>query len=80
MSEALYYLTRDNVKLKLFVENTENPKGLILVWPCTLGDVRMYKVPARQFAQKGYKTIQFNPRGHGNSQGQFDIDNSIKDL
>ncbi len=40
----------------------------------------MYRAPVDALAERGYTTIQFNPRSHGNSSGQFDISNSVDDI
>lgn len=80
MSEVVFFKTDDSIKIELIIEKAENPKNLILVWPCTMGDVRMYKTPAGAFAEKGFTSILYNPRGHGNSGGQFDIHDAINDL
>ncbi len=80
MSEVLQYNTNDNVDIELIIEKCEETKGIIVVWPCTMGDVRMYRMPQELFASKGYSSILFNPRGHGNSGGQVDIRECINDL
>lgn len=80
MSEIVLYKTTDDVEVELIIENAENPEAVSVIWPCTMGDVRMYRVPTEAFAEKGHSTIQYNPRGHGNSGGQFNIRDAVADL
>ncbi len=80
MSEVILHKTNDQVNIELIIDRCEEPKGIIVVWPCTMGDVRMYRVPQDHFNKKGYSSILFNPRGHGNSGGLFDIRECINDL
>lgn len=80
MSEVIFYKTPDDINIELIVEEAENPKGIVLVWPCSMGDVRMYRTPTDTFSDKGYTSILYNPRGHGNSGGQFEIQNAINDF
>ncbi len=80
MSDVIFFKTPDNVTIELIVEKVENPEGIFVVWPCTMGDVRMYRMPTEIFAEKGYTCILYNPRGHGGSGGQFSIHDAINDL
>ena len=80
MSDVVFFKTPDNVNIELIVEKAEKPEGIFVVWPCTMGDVRMYRMPTETFAEKGYTCILFNPRGHGGSGGQFCIHDAINDL
>ena len=80
MSEIVFRKTPDNINIELIIEKALNPKGIVLVWPCTMGDVRMYRMPAELFSDKGYTSILYNPRGHGNSDGQFSILDAINDF
>ena len=80
MSDIICFNTPDNTTIELIVEKAEQPDGIVLVWPCTMGDVRMYRMPTKAFAQKGYTCVLYNPRGHGGSGGQFTIPDGVNDL
>lgn len=80
MSDVVFCKTSDEVDIELIIEKAETPKGIVLIWPCTMGDVRMYRTPTVEFADKGYTSILYNPRGHGNSGGQFEIEKAINDF
>jgi pimeloyl-ACP methyl ester carboxylesterase len=44
------------------------------------GNTDMYRMPASEFVNSGISVIQFNPRGHAGSEGQFDLELCIRDL
>lgn len=55
-------------------------RAVLVVWPCMTGSTAMYRLPAAEFTCEGISVIQFNPRGHGGSGGQFDVEQCVSDL
>ncbi|NLV67154.1 MAG: alpha/beta hydrolase [Spirochaetes bacterium] len=55
-------------------------RGVLVVWPCMTGSTAMYRLPVKDFNREGISTVQYNPRGHGASGGQFDMEQCIIDL
>ncbi len=74
------YVSKESLKLDIDYKEAVNPIGIFLVWPCTLGDYRMYKTPVDKFIEKNYSVVLFNPRAHGSSEGQPDYHRSFEDL
>lgn len=55
-------------------------RAVIVLWPCMTGNTAMYRLPVGSFSEAGISSVQFNPRGHGNSGGQFDLELCTRDL
>ena len=58
----------------------ENPKACLIVWPCMGGAVQMYRTPVESFTAQGLACILYNPRGHGRSEGEMEIQAMTSDL
>ncbi len=66
------------------IDIRENPapvqKAILVLWPCMTGNTDMYRLPVGDFNIAGISVVQFNPRGHAGSGGQFDLTRCIDDL
>jgi pimeloyl-ACP methyl ester carboxylesterase len=74
------FLTGDGVQLEVLGTVPENPPACLIVWPCMGGAVQMYRVPVAKFISLGCACILYNPRGHGRSEGQMEIETALSDL
>lgn len=74
------FLTRDGIRLEVLGAVPENPKACLIVWPCMGGAVQMYQVPVDKFTAHGCACILYNPRGHGHSEGEMEIQAMSNDL
>ncbi len=74
------YVSKEGLNLDIVYAEAVNPIGIFLVWPCTLGDFRMYKTPVEKSLDKNYSVVLFNPRAHGRSEGQPDYHKAYGDL
>ncbi len=74
------FLTSDGVQLEVLGSVPENAGACLIVWPCMGGAVQMYRVPVEKFAAAGVACILYNPRGHGRSGGQMEIETALSDL
>lgn len=70
----------DEVRLEIDAVLPFHPKCYLVVWPCSMCSCRIYRLPADRFASSGIGVLQFNPRGHGKSEGNFSYEESFKDL
>ena len=74
------FLTGDGIRLEVLGAVPENPKACLIVWPCMGGAVQMYRVPVEKFTVNGCACILYNPRGHGRSDGEMEIQAMSNDL
>ncbi len=74
------FFTSDETDIEVIADYIENPIATLVIWPCMGGSVLMYRCPVEQFNKAGISVIRFNPRGHGNSSGQFVPEAAIADL
>ncbi len=79
-NDTISFLTGDGTSLEILQSPVEEPRATLLMWPCMGGSVRMYRCPVDLFNKAGVSVIQFNPRGHGESGGQFVPEDAIADL
>jgi len=74
------FLIRDGILLEILATVPENPKTCLVVWPCMGGVVQMYRVPVENFTAHDCACILYNPRGHGRSGGEMEIQAMSNDL
>lgn len=74
------FLTGDGVRLEILGAVPENAGACLIVWPCMGGAVQMYRVPVETFTSRGCACILYNPRGHGRSEGEMEIQAMSRDL
>ncbi|HPS59340.1 MAG TPA: alpha/beta fold hydrolase [Spirochaetota bacterium] len=70
----------DGTLIDIKTDLVPHHRAVLVVWPCMIGSTAMYRLPVKDFNSSGISTVQFNPRGHGRSGGQFDVEQSISDL
>ena len=74
------FLTKNGVRLEVLGAVPEHARACLVVWPCMGGAVQMYRVPVEKFAAFGCACILYNPRGHGRSEGQMEMQAALSDL
>lgn len=74
------FTTSDGTQLDIKSDLVPHSRAALVVWPCMTGITAMYRTPVKDFNSAGISTVQFNPRGHGRSGGQFDVEQCISDL
>ncbi len=74
------FLTGGGVQLEVLGAVPENAGACLIVWPCMGGAVQMYRVPVEKFTAGRCACILYNPRGHGRSGGQMEIETALSDL
>jgi pimeloyl-ACP methyl ester carboxylesterase len=74
------FTSSDGTKIDIRENLSDSRKSLLVLWPCMTGNTDMYRLPAAEFNSSGISVVQFNPRGHGGSGGQFDLELCIRDL
>ncbi|HOO34526.1 MAG TPA: alpha/beta fold hydrolase [Smithella sp.] len=74
------FMTKDGVRLDISGAVPENARTCLIVWPCMGGAVQMYRVPVEKFTDQGCACILYNPRGHGRSEGELEIQTALNDL
>ena len=74
------FRTSDGVQLEVLGSLPENARGCLIVWPCMGGAVQMYRVPVENFTARECTCILYNPRGHGRSEGELEIQSALNDL
>lgn len=70
----------DSTFIDIKTDLVPHHRGILVVWPCMTGITAMYRLPVKEFNSSGISTVQYNPRGHGRSGGQFDVGQCIADL
>jgi pimeloyl-ACP methyl ester carboxylesterase len=75
-----FFQSHSGFKLDVKISVPENPASALAVWPCMGGAVQMYRLPVDRFNSIGCACIQYNPRGHGRSDGEMAIEESFTDL
>jgi len=73
-------MTGDGVRLEILGAVPEKAGACLIVWPCMGGAVQMYRVPVKDFTDHGCACILYNPRGHGRSEGELEIQAALNDL
>lgn len=74
------FLTEDGVRLEVLGVVPENPKVCLILWPCMGGAVQMYRMPVEEFTAHGCACVLYNPRAHGLSEGELEIQAALSDL
>lgn len=74
------YTAADGTLIDIKADLVLHHRAILVVWPCMTGNTAMYRLPLAGFINEGISVIQFNPRGHGESGGQFDVEQCISDL
>lgn len=74
------FKTSDGIQIDIRENFVVGHRALIVLWPCMTGNTAMYKLPVAIFNNAGISVIQFNPRGHSRSEGQFDLNLCLRDL
>ncbi len=74
------FRTSDGIQIDIVENFTKNHRALLVLWPCMTGNTAMYRLPVEDFNNEGISVVQFNPRGHACSEGQFDLETCIRDL
>ncbi|HNX25516.1 MAG TPA: alpha/beta hydrolase [Spirochaetota bacterium] len=74
------FTASDGVKIDIRESLVHGSRSILILWPCMTGNTGMYRLPAAEFNNAGISVIQFNPRGHADSGGQFDLGTCINDL
>lgn len=74
------FLAGDGVRLEILGVIPENPKACLILWPCMGGAFQMYRMPVEEFTAHGCACILYNPRGHGHSEGDMEIQAALGDL
>lgn len=72
------HTTGDGIKLEIVCERADHEKAILLVWPCTGGAFQMYRTPVSSFIYNNISVIQFNPPGHGRSEGQMNYEKAMQ--
>lgn len=63
--EAIWWMTSDNVRIRLGVWNPDAPMGTILVFPGRTEFIEKYAPTATRFGSRGFATIVVDWRGQG---------------
>ena len=74
------FTASDGTQIDITEHIAPENRAVIVLWPCMTGNTAMYRLPVNSFGEAGISTVQFNPRGHGNSEGQFDLELCTRDL
>jgi len=74
------FTTSDGTFLDIKADMVPHHRAVLVVWPCMTGSTAMYRLPVKEFNSLGFSVVQYNPRGHGKSDGQFDVEQCISDL
>jgi len=74
------FKTSDGTQIEIVENIVTGHRSLIVLWPCMTGNTAMYRLPVKEFNNAGISVIQFNPRGHSRSGGQFDLSQCLADL
>lgn len=78
--ESFYISDLDGARIEINAVIPPDPICCIVVWPCSMCSFRIYRMPAERFASSGIGVLEFNPRAHGGSGGDFDYHASFADL
>lgn len=74
------FIVSDGTRIDIRENFTAGHRALIVLWPCMTGSTAMYRLPVKEFNDAGISVVQFNPRGHARSEGQFDLELCLGDL
>lgn len=74
------FTARDGTIIDIKADLVPRHRGVLVVWPCMTGITAMYRLPVKDFTGAGISVVQYNPRGHGRSEGQFDVELCVSDL
>jgi len=74
------FTASDGTKIDIKENIIPGHRSILVLWPCMTGSTNMYRLPAAEFNNAGISVIQFNPRGHADSGGQFDLQLCIRDI
>lgn len=74
------FTASDSTIIDIKADLVPHHRGVLVLWPCMTGSTAMYRLPVKEFNSAGISTVQFNPRGHGESGGQFDVELCVSDL
>lgn len=74
------FTTSDGTILEIKTDIAPQQRSILVVWPCMTGTTAMYRLPVKEFNDSGISVIQYNPRGHGRSAGQFELERCTADL
>ena len=80
MVSEKYFKSFDGTNLDIIIHAPEKPKACLILYPCIGGNTRTYMVPTEFFLSRGITVIQYNPRTHGESEGQMSMEVALKDL
>jgi len=74
------FISADGTSLEIDYYPAEHPVCCLAVIPCMGGSFRMYRPPVERFTSSGISLLLYNPRGHGDSRGEYSMKGSVDDL
>ncbi|MCE9499280.1 MAG: alpha/beta hydrolase, partial [Leptospira sp.] len=73
MSRDISFRSTDGTFIEAVFHEAVNEKSLIIQLPCVGGNALAYRISKKELVNENISLLQFNPRGHGKSEGVLDF-------